>query len=175
MATIESLSADIATLRTDVKSLAKLVRKVRSHQEDPTGEKAKLRTRNNGFNRKMEVSDSLKEFLSLGAGDVVSRSDVTRKVNAYIKENGLKHPDNGRVIVLDDKLSKLLTPPDGEQVTFLNIQKYISPHYLKAAEVVAESVEEAAETLSQLAENVTDAVESVKNATKRPKVGKAKA
>ena len=171
MATIESLSAEIASLRADVKSLAKLIRKVRNHQEDPTGEKAKSRTRNNGFNRKMEVSDSLKEFLSLGAGEVVSRSDVTRKVNAYIKENGLKHPDNGRVIVLDEKLSKLLTPPDGEQVTFLNIQKYISPHYLKAAE----SVEEAAETLAQLAENVTDVVESVKKVTKRPKVGKAKA
>lgn len=175
MATIESLAADIAALRNDVKSLTKLVRKVRNHQEDPTGEKAKSRTRNNGFNRKMEVSDKLKEFLSLGDGEVVSRSDVTRKVNAYIKENGLKHPDNGRIIVLDDKLSKLLTPPDGEQVTFLNIQKFISPHYLKAAENVVDSVTDAAETLTQLAENVSDVVESVKKVTKRPKVSKSKA
>ena len=53
MATLESLSADIASLRSDVKNLAKLVRKVRNHQEDPTGEKSKERTKNNGFNRKM--------------------------------------------------------------------------------------------------------------------------
>ena len=174
MASIESLTSDIASLRSDIKSLSKLVRKVRAHQEDPTGEKTKSRTRNNGFNRKMEVSDSLKEFLSLGEGEVVSRSDVTRKVNTYIKENGLKHPDNGRVIVLDDKLSKLLTPPDGEQVTFLNIQKYISPHYLKPAELteVEEEVTEAAEALVEIAEVVT---ETAKKVTKRPKVVKAKA
>ena len=167
MATLESLSADIASLRSDVKNLAKLVRKVRNHQEDPTGEKSKERTKNNGFNRKMEVSDTLKEFLGLGKEDTVSRSDVTRKVNKYIKDNGLKHPENGRVIVLDEKLSKLLTPPEGEQVTFLNMQKFISPHYLKTADAVVE----AAETLTQLAEDVTNVVQEVKKA-KRPTVRK---
>ena len=171
MATIESLSADIASLRSDVKSLAKLIRKVRNHQEDPTGEKAKSRTRNNGFNRKMEVTDTLKEFLGLDASGTVSRSDVTRRVNKYIKENDLKHPDNGRVIVMDEKLTKLLSPPEGEQITFLNMQKYISPHYLK----VAEEVVDAAETLTELVGDVTDVVEAVKKATKRPTVKKAKA
>lgn len=173
MSTIESLSADIAALNKDVKSLSKLVRKVRSHQEDPTGEKAKSRTRNNGFNRKMEVSDTLKEFLSLEQDGVVSRSDVTRKINAYIKENDLKHPDNGRVIVLDEKLSKLLTPPDGEQVTFLNIQKYISPHYLKAAEV-PEVPDEVSPEVSEDS-SPEESAEPAKKVTKRPKVSKPKA
>ena len=171
MATIDSLSNDIASLRNELKNLAKLVRKVRSHQEDPTGEKQKERTKNNGFNRKMEVTDTLKEFLGLDTDGTVSRSDITRRVNKYIKENDLKHPDNGRVIVMDEKLTKLLSPPEGEQITFLNMQKYISPHYLKAAEEVAE----AAEALAELAGDVTDVVESVKKATKRPTVKKAKA
>ncbi len=171
MATIETLSNDIASLRNEVKNLAKLVRKVRSHQEDPTGEKQKARTKNNGFNRKMEVTDTLKEFLGLDASGTVSRSDVTRRINKYIKENDLKHPDNGRVIVMDEKLTKLLSPPEGEQITFLNMQRYISPHYLKVADEVAE----AAETLAELAGDVTDVVESVKKATKRPTVRKAKA
>ena len=171
MATIDSLSNDIASLRNELKNLAKLVRKVRSHQEDPTGEKQKERTKNNGFNRKMEVTDTLKEFLGLDASGTVSRSDVTRRINKYIKENDLKHPDNGRVIVMDEKLTKLLSPPEGEQITFLNMQKYISPHYLKAAEEDAEAVE----ALAELAGDVTDVVESVKKATKRPTVKKAKA
>ena len=122
MATIESLSADVATLRSDIKNLAKLVRKVRSFQEDPTGEKNKERTKNNGFNRQMKVSDVLREFLSLSPEESISRSEVTRRVNTYIKEKALKHPDNGRVIVMDDKLSVLLSPPEGVQVTFLNMQ-----------------------------------------------------
>jgi len=171
MATIDSLSNDIASLRNELKNLAKLVRKVRSYQEDPTGEKQKERTKNNGFNRKMEVTDTLKEFLGLDVSGTVSRSDVTRRVNKYIKENDLKHPDNGRVIVMDEKLTKLLSPPEGEQITFLNMQKYISPHYLK----VAEEVVDAAETLTELAGDVTDVVEAVKKATKRPTVKKAKA
>ena len=53
------------------------------------------------------------------------------ELNKYINDNGLKHPDNGRMIILDAKLVDLLAPPDGVQVTFLNIQKYLSPHYVK--------------------------------------------
>ena len=36
--TIQSVHDDIRALTKDVKMLAKLVRKVRAHQEDPTGE-----------------------------------------------------------------------------------------------------------------------------------------
>ena len=118
-------------MEADLKTILKLLRKIRAHQEDPTGEKAKARAANNGFNRNLEVSPELREFLSLGPEDTVSRSEVTRRINTYINENGLKHPDNGRMIILDNKLLKLLEPPDGVQVTFLNIQKYLSKHYVK--------------------------------------------
>jgi chromatin remodeling complex protein RSC6 len=56
---------------------------------------------------------------------------VTKRVSAYANENNLKHPENGRVIVLDDKLKALLSPPEGQEITFMNIQKYLSPHYIK--------------------------------------------
>ena len=164
MATLESLTETIASLRSDVKNLAKLVRKVRSFQEDPTGEKNKKRTENNGFNRKMEVSDKLKSFLGLKAGDYISRSDVTRRINKYIKEKELKHPDNGRVIVMDESLTDLLSPPEDVQVTFLNMQKYISPHYLAPA-----PVEEAEEPPAAAVEEPP----VVKKVQKRPTVKKA--
>ena len=118
-------------MEADLKTILKLLRKIRAHQEDPTGEKAKARAATNGFNRNLEVSPELREFLALGPEDTVSRSEVTRRINTYINENGLKHPDNGRMIILDNKLLKLLEPPDGVQVTFLNIQKYLSKHYVK--------------------------------------------
>lgn len=121
----------LETLAKEVKSLAKLVRKVRSHQEDPDGEKTKARSANNGFNRKQDVTPKLREFLSLPEDELISRSEVTKRINAYVKEQGLKHPDNGRVIIMDDKLTKLLEPPVDTQVTFLNIQKFLSPHYIK--------------------------------------------
>lgn len=127
----ESILAEIAAIRNDIKSLAKIVRKIRATQEDPTGEKTASRAKNNGFNREQKISEDLRKFLGLPEGQLVSRSQVTRAVNKYVKDNGLKHPDNGRVLVLDQKLKDLLKPPEGVQVTYLNLQKYLSPHYSK--------------------------------------------
>ena len=129
---LSELSAFREEVRSEFKALSKLLRKLKSAQDDPNGEKAKLRATNNGFNRPMDVSDKLRSFLKLGADEQISRSEVTRRINTYVTENGLKHPENGRVIILDEKLIDLLSPPSGLQITFLNIQKYLSPHYLKA-------------------------------------------
>jgi upstream activation factor subunit UAF30 len=127
----ESILAEITAIRNDIKSLAKIVRKIRATQEDPTGEKTASRAKNNGFNREQKISEDLRKFLGLPEGQLVSRSQVTRAVNKYVKDNGLKHPDNGRVLILDQKLKDLLKPPEGVQVTYLNLQKYLSPHYSK--------------------------------------------
>jgi chromatin remodeling complex protein RSC6 len=126
----DSITTELAAIRSDLKSLTKLVRKIKSKQEDPDGEKAKKRAENNGFNRKQKVTDKLRDFLGLGPDDLVSRSEVTKAINRYITEKGLKHPENGRVLVMDDKLRDLLQPGD-TQVTYLNLQKFLSPHYVK--------------------------------------------
>tara|TARA_B100000768_G_scaffold180119_1_gene199302 strand:+ start:729 stop:1127 length:399 start_codon:yes stop_codon:yes gene_type:complete len=130
---LESIQTELSALRVDVKNLAKLVRKIRSTQDDPDGEKAKKRAENNGFNRKQEITPALRAFLELPDSELISRSEVTKSVNKYITEKGLKHPENGRQIVLDAKLKELLAPPEGVVVTYLNLQKYLSPHYVKKA------------------------------------------
>ena len=133
---IESVLTEIAAFRAELKSLTKIVRKIKAKQDDPTGEKSANRAKNNGFNREQKISEKLRVFLDLPEGKLVSRSTVTRSINEYVKANGLKHPDNGRVLVLDKKLRDLLDPPADIQVTFLNLQKFLSPHYTKV-EVVA--------------------------------------
>ena len=134
---LETIETELAALRSDIKSLVKLVRKVKSIQEDPDGEKAKARAANNGFNRKQEITPKLREFLGLPEGELISRSEVTKFINKYITEKGLKHPDNGRQLILDDKLKELLQPPADVIVTYLNLQKYLSPHYVKKEPVKA--------------------------------------
>ena len=134
---LETIQTELAALRADVKALTKIIRKVKSTQEDPDGEKAKARSANNGFNRKQEITPKLRDFLGLPEGELISRSEVTKKVNAYITEKGLKHPDNGRQLILDDKLKDLLQPPADVVVTYLNLQKYLSPHYVKKEPVKA--------------------------------------
>jgi|SRR5210317_1134297 chromatin remodeling complex protein RSC6 len=127
---LESITTELAAIRSELKSLTKLVRKVKAKQDDPDGEKAKKRAENNGFNRKQKVSDKLRAFLGLKKTELISRSEVTKAINKYITDKGLKHPDNGRVLVMDDKLKNLLEPGD-TQVTYLNLQKFLSPHYVK--------------------------------------------
>ena len=121
---LETVLSEISALRSDVKSLTKIVRKIKAKQ-------AASRAKNNGFNREQAISPKLREFLGVEEGKLVSRSFVTRAINSYVTEKGLKHPDNGRVLVLDDKLRDLLNPPADTQVTFLNLQKFLSPHYTK--------------------------------------------
>mgnify|MGYP001364713824 FL=1 len=128
---IETVLEEITALRSDIKSLSKIVRKIKTKQDDPDGEKAAARALNNGFNRKQAISEELRSFLNLPEGELVSRSTVTRSINKYVTENSLKHPDNGRLLMLDDKLKSLLKPPDDVQITFLNLQKYLSPHYTR--------------------------------------------
>ena len=128
---LETVLSEISALRSDVKSLTKIIRKIKAKQDDPDGTKAASRAKNNGFNREQAISPKLREFLGVEEGKLVSRSFVTRAINNYVTEKGLKHPDNGRVLVLDDKLRDLLQPPADTQVTFLNLQKFLSPHYTK--------------------------------------------
>jgi chromatin remodeling complex protein RSC6 len=128
---MEDIKKEIADLRSEIKSLTKIVRKIRSKLEDPDGEKQKARAINNGFNRKQNISDELRAFMGLGAGEQASRSEVTKFLTKYITDKGLKHPENGRQLVLDDTLRALLKPPADVQVTYLNLQKFLSPHYIK--------------------------------------------
>jgi upstream activation factor subunit UAF30 len=126
--TLETLNAALDAIAKEQRALRKDIRKIRQHFEDPTGEKHEARTKNNGFNKPLGVSDKLRAFLGLAADEKISRSQVTRKVNEYVEAKGLKAGQN---ISLDATLQDILQVPEGTQVTFLNIQKYINPHYLK--------------------------------------------
>jgi chromatin remodeling complex protein RSC6 len=119
----------------DIKSLHRDVRKIRQKLDDPSGEKAKARSENNGFKKPIEIDDALRSFLSLNPGDLISRSEVTRAINKYAEAQNLK---SGQVIRMDKTLGDLLNPPAGEEVTFLKLQTYLSPHYVKPVKAVAD-------------------------------------
>jgi len=135
--------ADTVTLQSifdEIKLLRKDLRKVKNLIEDPQGEKAKARSTSNGFNKPLDISEELRKFLKMAAGEQISRSQVTKKVNEYVTEKGLKQGQN---INLDASLKSILDPPADVQVTFLNIQKYINKHYIKTEKPVKEKAAEA--------------------------------
>lgn len=129
MASLESIQASLAALEKAVKALQRETHKIRQKLDDPTGEKAKARSENNSFKKPQQISDQLRAFLKLPDGELVSRSDVTKRVFAYAKEKGL---NNGKVINLDQTLKDLLKPMEGQDVTVTNLQKFINHHYLSS-------------------------------------------
>jgi chromatin remodeling complex protein RSC6 len=90
-----------------------------------------------GFVKPTLISAELAAFLGKSAGTEMARTEVTREINSYIREHQLQDKSNGRVINADTKLSSLLKIPAGEELTYFNLQRYMSPHFTKATPVVA--------------------------------------
>jgi upstream activation factor subunit UAF30 len=165
--TLETLNVALQAIAKEQRALHKDIRKIRQYIEDPSGEKQDARTKNNGFNKPLGVSEKLRAFLGLAVDEKISRSQVTRKVNEYVEAKGLKAGQN---ISLDATLQDILQVPEGTQVTFLNIQKYINPHYIKEEKPPTEKKPRA--TKKEVAEaGPSDAVPP-KEKKMRPKVAK---
>jgi chromatin remodeling complex protein RSC6 len=67
----------------------------------------------------------------------MARTEVTKEINAYIRANKLQDPKNGRIIQADAKLQTLLNLKKGDELTYFNLQKYMSPHFAKAVKTVS--------------------------------------
>jgi len=90
-----------------------------------------------GFVKPTRISDELATFLGKESGTEMARTAVTRDINAYIRANNLQDSDNGRKINPDSKLLALLKLQKGEELTYFNLQRYMSPHFYKTPKVDA--------------------------------------
>jgi upstream activation factor subunit UAF30 len=170
MATTTDVPVTLDALMKELKAVRKEIRKIRQHIEDPTGEKQEARTKNNGFNKPQKVTDALRGFLSLGPEEMISRSQVSNHMNKYFETNGLKA---GQKISLDDKLKALLEVPEGVQLTFLNLQHYLSKHYIKEETVKKPRAKKVPATpVDEEAPAAAEAAAPQKEKKVRPKVAK---
>jgi chromatin remodeling complex protein RSC6 len=78
----------------------------------------------------------------------MARTDVTREINKYIRTNNLQDKENGRKINPDKKLTSLLKLKKGDELTYFNLQRYMSPHFAKASASVAAVVSDAVASAS---------------------------
>ena len=85
-----------------------------------------------GFVKPTKISSELATFLGKAKGTEMARTSVTREINAYIREHKLQDPKNGRRILADAKLRKLLKLKKDDELTYFNLQRYMSPHFAKA-------------------------------------------
>ena len=85
-----------------------------------------------GFVKPTLVTNDLADFLGKPHGTEMARTEVTREINKYIRANSLQDTQNGRKINPDDKLAKLLNLKKSDELTYFNLQRYMSPHFPKS-------------------------------------------
>ena len=77
-----------------------------------------------------KITDKLSIFLGIEKGTEISRVNVTREINKYIRLNNLQDKQNKFLINADTTISILFGLNNGDELTHLNIKKYIGSHLI---------------------------------------------
>ena len=86
-----------------------------------------------GFRKPVKISDQMCEFLGIPKGQKLARTDVSKKLNEYIRDKKLQNEKDRRIIEPDEKLLTLFSDDYTEdcRLDFFTMQKYIKHHYIK--------------------------------------------
>ena len=123
----------LATMKVEFKNLEKVVaRELKNAQKSSKNRKKNSGNRApSGFVKPTRISDELAKFLGKPAGVEMARTEVSKEINAYIREKSLQDSANGRKINPDASLSKLLNLKKEDELTYFNLQKYMKHHFIK--------------------------------------------
>jgi upstream activation factor subunit UAF30 len=137
----QALNSQISQLKSDFRQVEKQVTremrvldKMNARRNKNKGNRAP-----SGFVKPTKISDELAVFLGKDLGSLMARTDVTKQITAYIRANDLQDKTNGRLILADDKLKKLLKYNEKEvtdpkqQLSYFNLQRFLSCHFEKSA------------------------------------------
>ena len=142
MSKLNQFSSLVASLKTEYRALEKKwSRELKAAQKSSSKKKKRLGNRApSGFVKPTRISDELASFLGKDKGSEMARTDVTREINKYIRSHNLQDAGNGRKINPDVKLQTLLKLKKTDELTYFNLQRYMSPHFHKAEKAVAATV-----------------------------------
>jgi len=139
LAKLNQLTIIVSSLKNEYKVMEKkwsrelkVAQKVNSKRKRKSGNRAP-----SGFVKPTRISDELAKFLDKAPGTEMARTDVTREINKYIRSQNLQDKENGRKINPDNKLTSLLKLKKTDELTYFNLQRYMSPHFFKAVKETA--------------------------------------
>ena len=92
-----------------------------------------------GFAKPTLITSELADFLGKDHGTEMARIEVTRGINSYIREHNLQDHSRRLRIIPDQALRTLLRVPQKDELTYFNLQRYMSHHFVKATAVTASS------------------------------------
>jgi chromatin remodeling complex protein RSC6 len=130
---VNTLSAAIKDIQANLKVLSKEYDKQQKIIEKAQKKRLNAKNSPSGFAKPNKISDELCDFIGVPHGTEKSRTDITRLINAYVKEHNLNKPENKRFILPDDKLKKILNVGDSEEINYFILQRLISHHFPASA------------------------------------------
>jgi chromatin remodeling complex protein RSC6 len=132
--TLSQLKTQITSTTLQMKNLEKQVKKeMKNKNKEISKNKNRGNRKPSGFAEATQISDELCDFMGKEKGEKIARTEVTKYICTYIKDNDLKQEDNKRIINPDIKLKTLLGVTDNSEITFFNIQRYMNKHFIKSA------------------------------------------
>jgi upstream activation factor subunit UAF30 len=137
---LQVVHASFAAIKTEFKTLEKrYLRELRQTKKECAKRKRKTGNRApSGFVKPTLISNELAVFLGRESGSIMARTEVTREINAYVRKHSLQDPANGRKINPDKKLASLLRVTGSDELTYFNLQRYMSPHFAKQNQTLAD-------------------------------------
>ena len=132
---LNQMKTQITGIQQNIKQLDKNVKKqMKCLKKEVIKTKNKGNRQPSGFAKPSKVTKELCKFMNKAEGTEIARTEVTRALVSYIKENKLENTTNSKIISPDEKLKTLLDLNDSDELTYFTIQKYMNKHFVKNAE-----------------------------------------
>jgi chromatin remodeling complex protein RSC6 len=80
---------------------------------------------------KLNISSELANFLKVDSSTQLSKAEVMKQISQYIKEKQLQSPQDKRKFKPNKELSKIFKVAKPQNITFVEINKFVSPHMTK--------------------------------------------
>lgn len=128
-----TMNAQMKEMQTLLKMLSREYDKQQKIIDKVQKKRQNAKNSPSGFAKPNKISNELCDFIGVPHGTEKSRTDITRFINAYVKEHNLNNPQNRRFIIPDAKLKAILNVKDGEEINYFILQKLISHHFPPSA------------------------------------------
>lgn len=123
----------ISLLQKDIRTLEKNVkRKIKTLEKEAKKNRNKGNKKPTGFASPSNVTPEICNFMNVPEGTKLARTEVTKFLIKYIKENQLQNPKQKKEIKPDTALSSLLDikKNSNEPLTYFNLQSKMNKHFV---------------------------------------------
>jgi chromatin remodeling complex protein RSC6 len=135
---LESIDTTFKSLTTQITDMSKVTRGLQDelkslHKMVKQCDKSS-RSKPKRPQTKMNLSKDLEKFLALDKGTLLTKAEVMKSVSNYIKEKNLQIEADRRKFLPNKELSKIFGIKKPQNMTFVEINKHVSPHLSQIAQ-----------------------------------------